>query len=180
LTNEVGEDHHCTVADESRPGRTQVTIDKMIRTQWYPPEIKYQGDQCTDNRQPCSPIGLGCKLIPDGEVVIDSQEEVRHHQNRNDSFAFPIFFPDEKPHYKIIEVEHGGKKYQGDRDDEEIHDPRIGLFGIFLFSLCKKERLRRILICLYKDGHQDRDLVTGAVDPDLVGRDIWGKQVTKK
>lgn len=58
---------------------------------WNEQKIKEDGDDCPANSDVGSGFGAVGKLVPDGEIVIDSQKDLGKHQNGYDVKSLQIF-----------------------------------------------------------------------------------------
>ncbi len=179
LSEEIRDDHHQSITDEGSPGRPHITREVMIGRTGDPQNVQYDGHDTTSNGNIGAVHGLVSQFIPDGQIIVKPQKQMRQHQDGDDCAPFPEISADKEDHY-ILEVKHRDEEQHGHGNDEVSHDGSIRLPGIFFFGIREKEGFGRIPVCLDEECHEDRDLVTGAVDPHLCFRNAGREQVTQQ
>ncbi len=156
LAEEVGDDHHGEVAGEGGPGRAHI-----VETRDQQP-VEHQCDGRAEEGDEGPELGLSGELVPDREVVEDAEEEVGHQQDGHDGQPHTVGRTHEILHE--VHVEHDADVYDGAYQHEGGHHLGVGLLRVLVFRLAEEERLGGVFEGLDEDGHQDGNLVAGAVD----------------
>lgn len=156
LPEEVGDHHHGEVAGEGGPGRAHIVEARNQQP------VENQCDDGAENGDVGPELGLSGELVPDGQVVEDAEEEVGHQQDGHDGQAHAVGLAHEILH--DVHIEHDAGEDDGADQHEEGHHLRVGLFGVLVFGLAEEEGLGGVFEGLDDDGHQDGNLVAGAVD----------------
>ena len=80
------------------------------------------------------------ELVPNRKVRVNTQEKIRHDDKRHDFHRFPITRIVEQQNFEHVGEHDYRKQNERSKNHEILGDDGVGLFGVVVSGMAKKER----------------------------------------
>ncbi len=129
LAEPIAPPHHQSVTSECGPCAGHVS---PVRNQEIVDGHGHKGPSQGDPGAGERPVG---EFIPDGQVIVDAQEDLREHQNRYDLQSLQVFRMIADAHEMLPDIQEQGnaQKTEAANDHEEFHHACVGALCADLF-----------------------------------------------
>ncbi len=150
---------HKKITDQCHPGCAGIAVHGNKN------QIQRNRDHCSDHRYPGAQGSAVFQAVPDGEVVINAQQQVCRQQYRHHVQAAPVF-----RRYKMfddVQEKQNGQHARCRSDGKPLGHLRLRSHGVFIGCMPEKERLGGVAVSLRKQGNQRGQFVIGPENAHL-------------